>query len=131
MNSADIVTLLNWDPIFRQFFQDAFSADNTLPSTPCLLVCNTDPSTKPDRHWIAIYVDEEGRGEYFDFGRSPERDSEDNMNEQAVQQETVTECYYIGSFCVFYMYCLFRCRGVDLNDIVNVLRTILLLMIRL
>jgi hypothetical protein len=124
MNSVDIVTMLNADSICRQNFQGVFSAD-TLPSKPRLLVCNTDPSSKPGRHWIAIYVDEDGRGEYFDsFGRSPEGDFENYMNEHCrewvfnkKQLQSV-----ISSFCGFYccMYCLFRCRGVDLNGIVNV-----------
>jgi hypothetical protein len=57
---------MNADSICRQIFQGVFSAD-TLPSKPRLLVC---PSTKPGRHWIAIYVDEDGGREYFDsFGR--------------------------------------------------------------
>ena len=30
-----------------------------------LLVCNTDPSHRLGEHWVAIYVDDEGRyGEY-------------------------------------------------------------------
>jgi hypothetical protein len=48
-------------------------------------VCNTDPSTKPGRHWIAIYVDEDGGREYFDsFGRNEHWG-------MGFQQETVTE----------------------------------------
>jgi hypothetical protein len=43
-----------------------------LPTTPRMLVCSSDPSTKPGQHWIAIYVDENGHGEYFDtYGRQP------------------------------------------------------------
>ena len=50
-------------------FDGVFSVDN-LPESPHLLVCNTDPSDRPGRHWIAIYVDNEGRGDFFDsFGR--------------------------------------------------------------
>jgi len=53
-------------------FDGVFAADR-LPNDPCLLVCNTDPSHNPGKHWVAIYVEEEGRyGEYFDsFGRPP------------------------------------------------------------
>ena len=36
-------------------FDGVFSVDN-LPDDPRLLVCNTDPSDKPGRHWIAIYT---------------------------------------------------------------------------
>jgi hypothetical protein len=62
MNTVDIDTLLNADSICRRIFQGVFSID-TLSSKPRLLVCNTDPSTKPGRHWAAIYVSEDGCGE--------------------------------------------------------------------
>jgi len=35
---------------------------DSLPEDPHLLVCNTDPSDRPDRHWIAIYVN---NGDFF------------------------------------------------------------------
>jgi len=66
MNSDEIQRILR-----RQTadFDGAFSVD-TMPSKPHLLVCNTDPSDKPGQHWVCIYVDDDGRGEFFDsFGR--------------------------------------------------------------
>jgi len=61
-------------------FDGVFSVDN-LPEDPHLLVCNTDHSDEPGRHWIAIYVDNDGHGEYFDsFGRRPVVDFEHYMN---------------------------------------------------
>jgi hypothetical protein len=121
MNTKQIGTLLNTDPLCRQQFQGVYSID-TLPPKPTLLVCNTDPSTKPGRHWIAIYVDKNGRGEYFDsFGRAPNKQFADYLNEHCSiwtfnkkQLQSI-----ISSFCGYYccMYCLYRCRGVDLNGI--------------
>jgi len=40
-----------------------FSVVN-MSEDPRLLVCNTDPSDKPGRHWIAVYI-EDGRGDFF------------------------------------------------------------------
>jgi len=37
-------------------FDGVFSSDSLL-TKPILLVCNTDPSTMPGEHWIAIYVE--------------------------------------------------------------------------
>jgi len=49
-------------------FDGVFSVD-TLPDRPRSLVCITDPSYRPGRHWVAICL-KDGRGEYFDsFGR--------------------------------------------------------------
>jgi len=53
---------------------ERFLRARVLPDDPHLLVCNTDPSYKPGRHWIAIYI-EDGRGEFFDsIGHRPNID---------------------------------------------------------
>ena|SRR5437868_8264642 len=39
---------------------------------PSALICNTQPSNMPGEHWIAIYLDINGKGEYFDsYGMPP------------------------------------------------------------
>jgi len=60
MNSDEIERFLR--ALVRDF-DGVFSIDN-LPDDPHLLVCNTDHSYKPGRHWIAIYI-EDGRGEFL------------------------------------------------------------------
>ena len=45
-------------------FDGVFSVDN-MPEYARLLVCNMDPSDKPGRHWMAIYI-EDGCGDLFD-----------------------------------------------------------------
>jgi hypothetical protein len=104
-------------------FQGVYSID-ILPETPRLLVCNTDPSHKPGQHWVALYVDSQRRGEYFDsLGRRPSGIIEGCMHRHCVDwlfnarqlQSAVSNCF--GFYCCFY--CLLRCRGVDLTRIVN------------
>ena len=72
------------DRVIRQYvrrFDGVFACDR-LPTKPRLMVCNTDQSDMPGEHWIAIYVDDDGRyGEYFDpLGRAPTRIFERYMN---------------------------------------------------
>ena len=39
---------------------------------PSALILNTDPSHKPGQHWVAIYINKNGFGEYFDpYGLEP------------------------------------------------------------
>ena len=84
MNTKEIERFLDADTICRQVFQGVYSAD-TLPPTPRLLVCNTDPSTRLGLHWIVIHVDKNGRGEYFDsFGRAPNEHFESYMNKHCI-----------------------------------------------
>jgi len=104
-------------------FDGVFSVDN-LPEDPHLLVCNTDPSDEPGRHWIAIYVDNEGHGEFFDsFGRRPVVDFEHYMNRHCLSwnyndkhlQSIVSK--FCGHFCIYF--CILRSRGYDMCKIVR------------
>jgi hypothetical protein len=123
MNTREIERFINRDRVCRTSFQGVFSRD-TLPSKPRLLICNTDPSDKPGQHWIAIYVDKNLRGEFFDsFGRHPDAHFERYMNEHCCswtynkrQLQSL-----ISSFCGYYccFYCMFRCRGMNINGIIN------------
>ena len=91
-------------------FQGVFSRD-TLPSSPRLLICNTDPSTKSGQHWIAICIDRDKRGEYFDpFGKPPDEHFKNYMDKHCrrwifnrKQLQSV-----VSSFCGYY--CCFYCR---------------------
>jgi len=83
------------------------------------MVCNTDKSDKPGEHWIAIYVDDDGRyGEYFDpLGRAPISVFERYMNVHCrdwiynrKQLESVTS-RFCGHYCV--CFCIARSSGVE------------------
>jgi hypothetical protein len=75
MNTAELDELLTADCKLSTVYVGTFPCD-MLPSMvdhPAALVINTDPSTMPGSHWVAIYVDSGGRGEYFDsYGDAPE-----------------------------------------------------------
>jgi len=105
-------------------FDGIFSIDR-LPTKPRLLVCNTDPSTMPGEHWIAIYVDDDGHyGEYFDsLGRAPTRQFEHYMNEHCrewnyncKQLQSITS-RFCGHYCA--SFCIIRSRGVSMADFVR------------
>jgi len=102
-------------------FDGVFSVD-TLPDRPRLLDCNTDPSYRPDRLWVAICV-KDGRGEYFDsFGRRHSAEFERYMNRHCSYwtfndkqlQSVVSQ--FSGHYCI--CYCLYRSSGIDMRKIV-------------
>ena len=103
-------------------FDGVFAAD-ALPDEPHLLVVNTDPASRPGRHWVCICV-ENRRGEYFDsFGRPPTTDFERYMdlhrsswifNRRQLQSVISRFC---GHYCIYY--CVLRSRGVDMPKIVS------------
>jgi len=117
---------MNTDEIRRALrrvknFDGVYSID-TLPDRPRLLVCNTDPSHRPGRHWICICV-ENGTGEYFDsLGRPPSDVLRHYMNIMCEQwtfnarqlQSIVSR--FCGHYCIYY--CLLRSRGITMSEIV-------------
>jgi hypothetical protein len=127
MNTKEIERFVDADTVSRGVFQGVFSVD-TLPKHPRILVCNTDKSTKPGQHWIAIHVATDGRGEYFDsFGQAPDEEFEVYMNKHCTkwtfnrrQLQSI-----ISSFCGYYccMFCMLRCGRVDMTRIVNMFTT--------
>jgi len=86
------------------------------------------PSTKPGRHWISIFVSEDGRGEYFDsFERPPTKHFVDYLNEHCrnwIYNKKQLQGI-ISTFCGYYccMYCIYRRRGFDLLKIINLFST--------
>ena len=124
MDTREIERFVKQDGTCRGIFQGVFSVD-ILPKKPRLLVCNTDPSSQPGTHWIAIFVDSNRRGEYFDsFGRKPSEIFEEYMNDNCFEwiYNTRKLQSITSSFCGYYccFYCMFRCKGFDLSRIVNI-----------
>ena len=69
MDTLQIARLLAMDPRARSIFRGVVSKDG-LPTTidgalPAAFVCNTDDGDEPGEHWIALYLDADGRGDYF------------------------------------------------------------------
>ena len=69
MNMLQIERLLKNKKIFKNIC--AFDQLEK-PVFPSAYVINSDPSSEPGEHWIAVYFDKRGRGEYFDsYGLAP------------------------------------------------------------
>lgn len=103
-------------------------ARDELPSNigwPMGLIVNTDLSSQPGTHWIAIYIDSEGNGEYFDsYGFQPNFVSFRNYlknncikyfyNPISLQCFTCVTC---GEYCVAYL--CSRFIGLSYFDFIN------------
>lgn len=101
---------------------------NRIPSVntlPCSLVCNTDLDSQLGQHWIAIYLDQCGNGEYYDsYGLPPlHTEFSDFMhknvdswiwNTKQVQDRHSVVC---GHHCIFYL--IHRYKGLDMIEITS------------
>lgn len=94
-------------------------AANRLPVrvyAPILLISNLDPDTKPGSHWVAICVNQNGVGEYFDsFGRKPTGYHKmflDRNTKRWFYNHSKLQSYFTsvcGEYCLLYLY--FRSKG--------------------
>ena len=129
MNTLEIGTLLKKHPHCRPVFKGVY-ARNRLPillSVPSNLVGNTDPNHRTGQHWVAIYIDANSRGEYYDPTGTPlflrayvnvinKHCTSWTYNTVRVQEEGSTVC---GHHCIFYL--IHRCAGLSMTDVTRLL----------
>ena len=107
MNSLEITQLC------KQFL-GVFALD-TLPTSvpiPSSIVCNTAKAGSKGEHWVAIFINKEGYGDYFcSYGVSPRHEFRTflnkncfswNFNRKRLQGDLSTTC---GQYCVFFIFC--------------------------
>ena len=73
MNTIQIEHSLKKDPFTKTIFEKACAKNQLIRvDYPSAYVINSHPSSKPKEHWIAVYFDKHGKGEYFDsYGLHP------------------------------------------------------------
>lgn len=124
MDSIQLERALSSHKETAPFFGGVFAADE-LPGNchhPIALIVNTDPSWKQGTHWIAIFVDANGRGEYFDsYGIRPFIKEHINFlnrecstwryNRKQIQGWTSATC---GNYSSLFL--VFRCLGYTMRQ---------------
>ena len=131
MNTFQTAQVLTKDPFTKGSFSGVYACDELtsieINKYPKSFVVNTDPMELPGTHWIAIYFNEQMKGEFFDsYGRHPIHYNKhflDFMNRNAVEWEHnkiqlqsafSTVC---GQHCIYFLY--HRCRKRSMSTIVN------------
>lgn len=102
-------------------------AANRIPlnvSRPFFAVVNLDPDSKPGSHWVAISIDSNGLGEYFDsYGRNASSYHKSFLarnchnwyyNSKILQNYFTTVC---GEYCLVYLY--FKFKGLSMKTFLN------------
>ena len=127
MNTNQLMKCIGGDELLSSQCVGVFPSDK-LPrprGRPECLIANLDPSRRKGSHWIAIYIDQEGFGQFFDsYGRMPEKtrfrqylrqNCEDWTNSgKPLQSIFSSTC---GHYCIYFLY--HRVRGRDMESILN------------
>ena len=67
MNTLQIKRLLKKDLKSKTIFKKVCALNQLeKPTFPSAYVINSNPSSEPGEHWVAVYFDKCGRREYFD-----------------------------------------------------------------
>lgn len=124
MDTNEIQLCMN--KINTRFVSNVFAA-NRIPiwvNLPAFIISNLDPDYKPGSHWVAMHIDVNGIGEYFDsFGRKPtgyhklflKRNTKRWFyNHTSLQNQFTSVC---GEYCLVYIY--FKFQGKSMSDMLN------------
>lgn len=112
---------------FIKNFLGVFPRDRipNINSFPVSLILNTDPHNKPGQHWVAIFINSQRFGIYFDsYGLRPLNQEfhdylNSNCNEWTYNPFMLQgiNSYTCGEYCVLFV--LLSNLGYDLDHIIN------------
>lgn len=115
MDGYTLDKIMRQDKHVAPYFAGVFAAD-TLPirlhQRPALLICNTDPVSKPGTHWVAFYIGKHGEGEFWDsYGMPPivplHRKFLDRMCKKWTHNPTslqAIDSLVCGEYCALYLF---------------------------
>ena len=123
MNTQQILRILKVEKIKE--FVGVYPCDKLPKITPpATLVANIDPASKPGKHWVVLYIDHDGSGDYFDsYGLPPLKVFKNYLHENCnnwvhnthrVQGPLSSVC---GQFCIYFI--VHRARDIPLKAIVD------------
>lgn len=129
MYSIQLKKILKQDKFTKKYFIDVFPSDKLpakIKNYPACLIANVDTSKEPGSHWVAFFLLDANRIEFFDsYGNTPEffgggilefvnKFSHVISNPLILQSNVTAVC---GQYCIYYLYS--RCRGRTMKQIVS------------
>ncbi len=115
MNTSQLRCIVSCDPVLRDGVLGVFAADQlpiSIPTYPCGFIVNTDSSSQPGQHWLAVFI-RDNIVECFDsYGQPPgaynplfsrwiQRHARTvRVNPTRLQSDTSNVC---GLYCVYFL----------------------------
>ena len=132
MNTKDLWQALTCNPITDYYFDGIFPADalTEIKDKPELIICNTDPSTKPGKHWLLFFFYDDKVDFYDSLGKDLSqygKEFNNLVNRFAnfyqstyirTQPENTALC---GYYCLYFAYK--RCKGIKMDNIIKEMKS--------
>ena len=137
MNTKQLYQALIFNKYTNECFNGVYSLDTLedIEAKPKLIICNTDPSNKPGKHWVLFYF-EKDNVEFFDsLGKSIDNYGIEflrfarkfaktiSQSQLRVQAKNTDTC---GQYCLYYAY--LRCKGNSMESIIIKMQTVKIIM---
>ena len=128
MNTKQLWNALTHNPETNYYFDGIFSADtlNSIRDKPELIICNTDPSNRPGKHWVLFFFKGRSVDFYDSLGRDIKyygllfldfiKDFVDDYK-QCNRQTQPLDSDLCGHYCLYYA--LRKCNGDSMEKIIN------------
>ena len=133
LSTLDILKEIDKDFYAKRYFKGVFARDNipVIITYPCSLILNTDPSTRPGEHWLALFFNSKKEAEFFDsFGNDAQEFGLGKYikrfsikivsNNVQLQSFDSNAC---GYYCLYFI--LLKSRGFTLTEIISLFSKIL------
>lgn len=128
MNTKQIWQALTSNNVTEPYFDGVFPADRIkyIKKKPKLIICNTDPSNKPGKHWVLFYFNDRSVDFYDSLGKDPSHYGEEFVNLIQKFSTAYNKVNYrtqplnsnlCGYYCLYFAYG--RCKGYSMEYIVN------------
>ena len=68
MNTKQLWRSLTYNIFTNPYFDGVYSIDTlkNIKQKPRLIICNTDPSNKPGKHWVLFFFDSKNSVDFYD-----------------------------------------------------------------
>ena len=129
MNTYDLELLVQKNECLNSFaaHQNVFALDEidkASKTLPRFLIINTQPASQQGLHWVAVFIDRQGKVDFFDsVGEKPPLPIADYMKKQSKQITRSTrraqpmDSNYCGLYCVYFI--AHRCFGYKYQSIMD------------
>jgi len=126
MNTLEINNYMKGLICFKGTYPKDLIPKRKFNNLPIALIINTHPSNKSGEHWVALFITNDNKAEYFDsFGREPFKEIFEFVKlfniKTIIYNRQIVQCLFssnCGAYCIIYLKS--RCNGISFKDFLSI-----------